>query len=166
MSSPSEVLGAIRGDDDVQYRLAVLGFDVTRGHRGDDAAVSSGCPLDSIAGDFSGGTFYLCGDPGSGRPVLYASSDGQAGLIAESFRQALELIVGLPVWAECLGFSGGGDLENMNTAAGYALRDWTERKPEVDRHRAEVAQALSINIMPPEVLVVRLHAAAHRSAPD
>ncbi|HZD71627.1 MAG TPA: hypothetical protein VFA45_22780 [Actinomycetes bacterium] len=42
--------------------------------------------------------------------MLYASSEGQAGLLADSLGDALELIIGLPMWRDYLGFSAGGRL--------------------------------------------------------
>ncbi|MDX8148366.1 hypothetical protein SK854_40065 [Lentzea sp. BCCO 10_0061] len=58
-----------------------------------------------MAGDFAGGQFYLCGDAGSERPVLHASSEGQAGLVANNLREAVELVVGLPHRQDCLTFA-------------------------------------------------------------
>lgn len=52
--------------------------------------------LEGVAGYFTGGTFFLCDDRREAPPVLYASSEGQAGLIGQSLAEALEIMVGLP----------------------------------------------------------------------
>lgn len=86
----------------------VCEFDLTRDDHGEAVQLSSGQALEGIAGDFTGGTFFLCGEHRSARPVLYASSEGQAGLIGHSLAEALEAMIGLPSWQDCLKFSGGG----------------------------------------------------------
>lgn len=43
----------------------------------------SGARLDAIAGDGAGGSFFLCGEGDEERPVLYASSEGEAGHAAQ-----------------------------------------------------------------------------------
>lgn len=68
----------------------------------------SGHSPEGIAGDFTGGTFFLCGERSSIRPVLYASSEGQAGLIGHSLAETLEVMIGLPSWWDCLKFPAAG----------------------------------------------------------
>jgi hypothetical protein len=65
--------------DNVRLRelLAFFEFDVARAKTGKGASIASGLPLEPVAGDFTGGQFYLCGEAGSERPVLYASSEGR-----------------------------------------------------------------------------------------
>ncbi|MFB6627123.1 hypothetical protein ACFCWD_23415 [Streptomyces sp. NPDC056374] len=41
--------------------------------------------------------------------MVFASSDGAGGLIADDLVDALEITIGL-AWQDYLGFSGGGDL--------------------------------------------------------
>ncbi|MFJ8963714.1 hypothetical protein ACIRG5_30425 [Lentzea sp. NPDC102401] len=134
--------------DDVRLSelLAFFEFDVTRAKAELGASIESGLPLEPVAGDFSGGQYYLCGDAGSGRPVLYASSEGQAGLIANNLREAVELVVGLPCWHDCLTFA-----------------DFEPKPLTRTSHQDEAAQLLALKLPAQEVLLARLRAAVLRS---
>jgi hypothetical protein len=90
----------------------VCEFDLSPGNHGESVRLSSGHALEGRAGDFTRGTFFLCAEHRSIRPVLYASSEGQAGLIGHGLAEALEVLVGLPSWRDCLKFfrrRGSGD---------------------------------------------------------
>jgi hypothetical protein len=143
-----------------------FGFDVARGDRTGTGRLSSALPLERVAGDFAGATFYLCGADERFRPVLYASSEGQAGLIGGSLTEALELIVGIPFWHDCLGYSGGGDLEVMRRTARYSLRDLLDSDSTINADQERVAGVLSLNIPSIDVLLVRLHSAVSSSEPE
>ncbi|MFJ3876875.1 hypothetical protein ACIPW5_05405 [Streptomyces sp. NPDC090077] len=69
-----------------------FGFDLDRAGHLEGVRLASGAPLTAVAGDDTGGTFFTCAD-GS---VLYASSDGRAGLVAGSPDEALEILIGRP----------------------------------------------------------------------
>ncbi|MET8299190.1 hypothetical protein ABZW02_35010, partial [Streptomyces sp. NPDC005180] len=59
--------------------------------------LASGAPLEPIAKDHGGGTYFLCGEgDGEDRPVLFADSEGSAGVIGTDLREALLLLIGLP----------------------------------------------------------------------
>jgi hypothetical protein len=59
----------------------------------------TGVPLHPIAGCGAGGTYFLCGDPGTApRPVLYADSEDQAVLMGADLAEAVEVIALLPYW--------------------------------------------------------------------
>ncbi|MET8410944.1 hypothetical protein ABZV34_23075 [Streptomyces sp. NPDC005195] len=73
-------------------------FDIDRAEHAEDVRLASGGPLEPIAGDDTGGTYFVCGD-GS---VLYADSEGSAGVIGDSVDEALEVLVGLPGWHDHL----------------------------------------------------------------
>ncbi|GGN11219.1 hypothetical protein GCM10011609_59030 [Lentzea pudingi] len=128
--------------------LAIFGFDLSRARPVEGASVACGDALEPLAGDFAGGLFYLCGDLGAERPVLYASSEGQAGLIADDPREALQLVIGLPHWHDCLTFND------------------FERKSAPTSQQAEAADLLGLRIPAQEVLLERLRAAVLRSTPD
>lgn len=127
--------------------LAYFEFDVSRAKTREGASISCGDALEPVAGDFSGGQFYLCGDARSERPVLYASSEGQAGLIADGLREAVELVVGLPHWHDCLTFA-----------------DFERRSAPVSRQR-EAAELLALDLPSQEELSARLRAVVLRPAP-
>jgi hypothetical protein len=128
--------------------------------------LSSGQALEGVAGDFAGGTFFLCGERRSSRPVLYASSEGQAGLVGRSLADALAVMIGLPSWMDCLKFSGDGDLATMRSAAEHLRRDELEDQPEIDAQRDRLAAALSLDLATVPVLLARLREAVAGTAPD
>ena len=68
-------------------------FDLGRAAHGhvEEVRLASGGPLDVVAGDDTGGTYFVCAD-GS---VLYADSEGSAGIIGCSVDEALEIMIGL-----------------------------------------------------------------------
>src|SRR5690348_13404171 len=79
VKSDEELLGMVRHDRSIAELLsAICEFELTRADHGESVRLSSGRALDGIAGDFTGGTFFLCGQPAATRPVLYASSEGHA----------------------------------------------------------------------------------------
>ena len=166
MTRIEEILDSIRRGPALAEALwRVCEFDLSRSDPGEPVRLASGVPLTSVAGDFTGGTFFLCGD-GRDRPVLYASSEGQAGLIGRSLTEALEIMVGLPSWWDCLGFSGAGDLAVMRTTAGHLRDDELKNKPGIDADRAAIAQALGLERGVVSDLLDRLHSAVSAIAPD
>ncbi|MEU9738874.1 hypothetical protein AB0E12_06740 [Micromonospora chersina] len=167
MKSDDELLELVRHDLSLAELLwEVCEFDLTRGDHGETVRLSSGQALEGIAGDFTGGTFFLCGECRSVRPVLYASSEGQAGLIGYSLAEALEVMIGLPSWWDCLKFSGGGDLVSMQSAAEHLQRDELRDQPEVGAKRVQLATALSLDLATVPLLVARLRDAVAGTAPD
>ena len=161
------ILEAIRQDSSLaDLLLEACEFDLDRADHGEPVRLSSGQPLEGIAGDFAGGTFFLCGEPRSTRPVLYASSEGQAGLIGHTLAEALEIVIGLPDWRDCLTFSGGGDLAVMQSALEHLQRDELRDRPEGGPQRAQVAAALSLDLATPTVLLTRLRDAVVSTTPD
>ncbi len=165
--SDDDILDLIRRDPALAELLwNVCEFDLSRGDHGEPVRLSSGLALDGVAGDFTGGTFFLCGDHRKARPVLYASSEGQAGLIGQSLAEALEIMVGLPSWWDCVSFSGSGDLEVMRTTAGHLGHDELKNEPEIGAQRVRLATALDLQLAPVPVLLARLHAAVSATEPD
>ncbi|MFG2576285.1 hypothetical protein [Streptomyces sp. NPDC048481] len=167
MTSADHVLDLIRSDPGVSNLLErAFDFDISRGDHGGDIRLSSGVPMTGFAGDAAGGTYFLCGEPGGRQSVVYAGSEGQAGLMADDLTAALEIIIGLACWHDCLKFSGGGDVEAMQIAAGHLERDLAEYEPDIDEHRARLADALSLDLTSTAELVSKLREAVVRTAPD
>lgn len=165
--SDDDILDAIRQDADLAELLwHVCEFDLSRRDHGESVRLSSGLALEGIAGDFTGGTFFLCGERSETRPVLYASSEGQAGLIGRCLGEALEIMAGVPSWRDCLKFSGGGELAVMQTAAEHLNRDELSDQPEIRSQRIRIATALALDLAPVPTLLARLRAAASGTAPD
>ena len=69
-----------------------FGFDLERVGHVEEVRLANGAPIEPIAGNDSGGTYFLC----ARGEVLYADSEGRAGLIADSTDDALALLIGLP----------------------------------------------------------------------
>lgn len=167
VKSDDEILEMVRQDPGLAELLCeVCEFDLSRGDHGEPVHLSSGQALEGIAGDFTGGTFFLCGQRRPTRPVLYASSEGQAGLIGRSLADALEVMVGLPSWWDCLKFSGDGDLATMRSTAEHLQRDEIKDEPDTAARRIQLETALSLNLAPVPVLLARLRDAVAGTAPD
>src|ERR1700761_4140514 len=66
-----------------------------------------------IGSEGAGGAFVELPD----RRILYASSEGAAGIIALDFHAFIQLIVTHPYWRDMLHFSGEGKLSEMRRAA-------------------------------------------------
>ncbi|WP_153456355.1 tetratricopeptide repeat protein [Streptomyces smaragdinus] len=138
-------------------------FDLERAEHGEEVRLASGAALTPIAGDDTGGTFFVC----AGGPVLYASSEGQAGLIAGSVDEALELVVGLPGWRDLLGFTAGDPPDEL--CAEVAELEGEMRAsyaPDLDEQRSGLLAALGLAALGPAELVARLHTAQLRTEPD
>jgi len=134
-------------------------FEPARAGHGEQIRLPSGARLEAIAGDGAGGTYYLVGDADPGnRPVLYASSEAEGGLIADSLAEALELLIGLPYWQDCLP-ERGLPLEGLE--AQYRMTF-----PDLDVRRDRVAGLLGLSRPPAAELLARLHACTARTAPD
>ncbi|MGR4880638.1 hypothetical protein ACIPUC_14600 [Streptomyces sp. LARHCF249] len=166
MTSSDHLLDLIRTTPEIDLLLrSSFGFDIHRKHNGDDLRLASGAPLEAIAGEFAGGAYFLCAERNGRRPVVFASSEGEGGLLADDLADALEIMIGLE-WRDCLSFSGGGDVEVMQISAQHLQRFRDKNNPDIDDEAAQVAAALSLRIVPVADLVVRLHAAASKTEPD
>jgi hypothetical protein len=121
--------------------------------------------MEVIAGESAGGAYFLCAGQNGRRPVVYASSEGEGGLLADDLGEALEIIIGLE-WHDCLRFSGGGDVEVMQGSARRLEQSRDRYNPDIDDEAAQVATALSLQAVPVADLVIRLHAAASKTEPD
>jgi hypothetical protein len=149
-------------------RLAALaafpfGFDLDRAAQGhvEPVRTASGDPLEAVAGDDSGGTYFACAD-GS---MLYASSEGTAGLIGSSVDEALEILIGLPGWRDCVDLSPR-DGEERILGRVAEIEDGIRASHGIDDERAELRAALGLPERSPVELVGLLHAALMRTEPD
>jgi hypothetical protein len=102
----------------------------------------SGGSLEVVAGDAGGGTYFVCED-GS---VLYADSEGSAGLVGSGFDEAFEIVIGL-----------GGE---------EGLDEEEEEYYGFEAARAELRAALGFPERPREELEALLEAAQARTWPD
>jgi hypothetical protein len=166
VTSSDYLLDLIQATPEIDLLLrSSFGFDVHRKHNGDGLKLASGAPLEGIAGESAGGAYFVCAERNGRRPVVFASSEGEGGLLADDLTDALEIIIGLE-WRDCLSFSGGGGVEVMQISAQNLERSRDKCNPDIDNEAARVAAALSLRIVPASELVIRLQAAASKTEPD
>ncbi|MDJ0380139.1 hypothetical protein [Streptomyces sp. G-G2] len=167
MYDPTILLHQINEDHEISTLMAnVFEFDVRRKSGGEFPRLTSDLPLEGIAGDLTGGMFYLCGAAESTRPVLYASSEGDAGVIATDLRDALALIVGFPYWRDSLKYSASGELSAMESATTFLCRDTLTSLPALNIKQRRIAELLCVPLESPSTLVRRLHSAIKGAGPD
>ena len=160
---PLDVNALIAANDEVAQRLAWT-FDYRldlQAHDTDWFTVDGMDKYQCIGREGAGGVYIELPD----KRILYASSEGEAGVIADDFHAFIQLIVSHPYWRDLLKFSGGGKLSEMRRAAiameAFTLgdvEDLTEAREFViaelaldepedaigDLHRAVSASALSV----------------------
>ena len=92
-----------------------------------------------IGSDGSGGAFVLL----PSQDVLYVSSEGRAGVIADNFDAFIQLVVAHPYWFDILKFSAGGDLQEMRRAAD-ALEATRDDEDDINEAREEIRIRLDL----------------------
>ncbi|MET8042520.1 hypothetical protein ABZU25_16885 [Micromonospora sp. NPDC005215] len=119
------------------------------------ARLSSSVSLRVIACDGTAGRFFLVGTEAPSRPVLYASSEGDAGLIGSSLAITLATIVAMPNWHDLLGFSGGGgDLDQMRRAQAWLEKGMRRTHPDLDQLQAFLVGELELDVLEDPVLTL------------
>ena len=109
----------------------------------------------AIARDGTGGLFIVTP---SSRRVVYASSEGQAGVIADDLESLMALIVTCPYWQDLLKYSGGGEsAQEMRRALPFLESSWIGDEEEFADARQFLTSELGIS-EPPD-LVGALHRA-------
>jgi hypothetical protein len=120
-------------------------FDVTAPGDASWFKVKPQRSLQVIAQDGTGGVYALWGDElGEGCPVLFVSSEGQAGVIAATLREALQMMIALPYWRDCLKFSGGGSRYEMQQASVCLEKEICADEPDIDGYRQELLAGLGL----------------------
>jgi hypothetical protein len=117
-----------------------------------------------VGKDASGGEFVLCeGKSSSKRAMLYASSEGQAGIIAGSLERGLSIIIDLPSWRDCLKFSNGGQLAEMRRVVPLSESDLLEDRPTITSSRQALRKLFGLFQV--SDLVRELHEAVTEMSP-
>lgn len=111
-------------------------MELDRAEHVEQVHLESGAALEGFAGDGAGGTYFFCGEGGEERPVLYADSEGGAGLIAVGLPELIRLLLVAPWWRSCREFT---ERESEELAVEY-LRDI----PDLEARRDRVAAALGL----------------------
>ncbi|MFI0962647.1 hypothetical protein ACH4S8_14765 [Streptomyces sp. NPDC021080] len=135
-------------------------FDLDRARHVEEVRLASGGPLEPVAGDDTGGTYFVCAD-GS---VLYADSEGSAGIIGNSVDEAMEMMIGLPGWHDHLDLAPGDGPEAILATVAETEEEMRECYG-IDAERAELRAALDLPERSPVELVGMLHAALLRTEP-
>ncbi|MEW1778493.1 hypothetical protein [Streptomyces sp. NPDC086777] len=138
-------------------------FDLDRAVHGhaEPVRLASGGSLEAVAGSDTGGTYFVCAD-GS---LLYADSEGSAGIIGSSVDEALEIVIGLPGWRDLLDLSPA-DGETAILARVTEIEEEIREYHGIDEERAELRAALGLPGRSPVALLGMLHAALLRTEPD
>ncbi|MGW1000133.1 hypothetical protein [Streptomyces sp. NPDC002520] len=136
-------------------------FDLERARHGEAVRLASGGPLEVLAGDDTGGTYFRCAD-GS---MLYADSEGSAGIIGTSVDEALEIMIALPGWHDYLDLSPA-DGEEAILACVAETEDDIRESYGIDAERTELRTALGLPERSPVELIGLLHSALLRTEPD
>ncbi|MEU9451346.1 hypothetical protein [Streptomyces sp. NPDC048277] len=138
-------------------------FDLDRAADGhaEPVRLASGGALETVAGCDTGGTYFVCAD-GS---LLYADSEGSAGIIGSSADEALEIVIGLPGWRDYVHLTPA-DGEQAILARVAEVEDEIREYHGIDAERAELRAALGLPDRSPVELVGMLHTALLRTEPD
>ncbi|WP_329349066.1 hypothetical protein OG226_13185 [Streptomyces sp. NBC_01261] len=136
-------------------------FDLRRADHGEPVRLASGGPLRPVAGDDTGGTYFVCAD-GS---VLYADSEGSAGIIGSTVDEALEIMIGLPGWRDHLDLSPADGPEQILARVAETEEEFREDYG-IDEARPELRAALGLSERSPVELIALLHTALLRTEPD
>ncbi|GGO94288.1 hypothetical protein [Wenjunlia tyrosinilytica] len=170
MTYAQTLLDRIGGNPEVARLLAdIADFDIERREPVEDLALPGGDALEPVAGDAGGGTYFLVGDSvGEHRPVLYADSEGGAALVADSLTHAVETVLGLPSWRDCLNLAArsDGSEEELAAAVEEVEEEVGEDIPDLAEQRAYAAAALGLRLPPAVDLLERLYDTASRTGPD
>ena len=84
MTSSDQLLDLIQATPEIDRLLrSSFDFDIARKQNGDGFRLASGAPMEVIAGESTGGAFFLCAEQNGRRPVVFASSEGEGGLLAD-----------------------------------------------------------------------------------
>jgi hypothetical protein len=114
--------------------------------------------------DAAGDDFVLCACRSlPTRPMLYASSEGQAGIIGRSLQEGLSIIVDLPYWHDCLKFSGRGQIAEMQRVVPLAESDLLADRPQIASSRQALRTLLGLSQLPDSVGA--LHSAVTELSP-
>ncbi|MFE9689869.1 hypothetical protein [Micromonospora sp. NPDC005806] len=141
----SALLEQIRRTRWIADLLAWFDFDILRAANGpvEPVHLASGETLEMIAGDASGGAFLLVGT-GSRRPVVYAGSEGQGGLIATCLRDALALVVDLSSIHDATARPYGENGEQLRRWLAEADGSIRADRPRLDADRQRLREALDL----------------------
>jgi hypothetical protein len=150
-------LSDIAANAEIQEKVfSICDIDIVVGAR--EAAwiaIDDATDFSVIARDGTGGLFIVTR---SSPRVIYASSEGEAGVIADDLVSLMTLIVTCPYWQDLLKYSGEGEsADEMRRAAPFLESSWIGDEEEFADAREFLASELGISA-PPDLIGV-LHRA-------
>ena len=143
----AELIAALTIAPDVADALAYFDFERTNLAYGpvEDFRLPGELPWEQVGHDATGGAFVLVGETGNGdRPVVYAGSEGEGGLIAPDLRTALALVVGLPSLHDALSLPWGEDGAAVWARMAECDAEIVEDRPSLFADRARLQAALDL----------------------
>jgi hypothetical protein len=156
---PLDINALLAADDEVAQDLA-WSFDYQldlEAHATDWFTIDGVETYRHIGREGAGGVFIELPD----KRILYASSEGEAGIIAADLHAFIQLIVTHPYWKDLLRFSGGGKLAEMRRAA-IAMEAFTlDDDEDLEEARERVIEGLALD--EPRDAVAALHEAVSNS---
>jgi len=103
--------------------------------------------FDLLAREGGGGVFVSYGSfELEERPVLFASSEGQAGKIANNLTELISTFVEIPYWYDLLKFSDGGSLSEMRKSAVYLEAEYNEDNPDLQEYKKIISNKLGLDL--------------------
>ena len=98
-----------------------------------------------IAQNASGGVFALYGDGDEeDLPVIFISSEGQAGKVGKNIEEFLGIMITCPYWRDLLKFSGNGQLSEMLKSQPFLEDEILKDLPEIESVKNKVFSMLSM----------------------
>ncbi len=104
--------------------------------------------LNVIAEDGAGGAYTLlnCTAPAES-PVIFLSSEGQAGKVANSLDEFLAILIAVPYWRDLLKFSSNGKLAEMRKAVPFLEKELLEDEPEIESKKRCILDSIELPIL-------------------
>lgn len=102
-----------------------------------------------VAEEGSGGVYTLkqdVNDPDKS-PIIFISSEGQAGKVAENLTEFLCIITAMPYWRDLLKFSAGGKLEEMRLAVPFLEKETLDNEPNINETQELITANLNLPIL-------------------
>ncbi|MEV7419588.1 hypothetical protein [Streptomyces sp. NPDC089919] len=164
MTRSASVLSLLRRRPELaRTAVGVFDFDVDRTEHVEEVRPASGAPLRAVAGDAGGGTYFVCDDGA----VLYASSEGEAGLLGADLAEALEILFGLPGWRDCTDLDPEADDRTVADALRRARAEASGASgPDLDAARTALLDGLGLRRLPERELLRRLQESLLRTEPE
>jgi hypothetical protein len=147
----------LRADNEIPDMLWPFDFEVTDNAQFGPVWFDTAdlAPFEVVAQRSSGCIYALVG---AERHVLLATSEGEAGIIAASLKECLELVIAHPYWQDVV-FRAAGELEEMRRIFRDGVKDFEtdmlDDNPEIADFRPQLRERLDLDI--PRDPAGRLH---------